>query len=240
MRALERVIAILEAVAESQPSATTGAVAEKTELAVSTVSRLAREMVNEGLLDRDGADGSYVLGSRLVAIARSALEPQDLVQAALPVMESLRDISGETVALHVRRLSTRICILQVQSEHAVRRVVPVGLTVPLQHGATGAALLAGLRQEELDGYLQDAGIVGHELEVIRERVSFARREGYALAADAWIEGVAGVASGVFAGERIVASLSVSGPSTRWTTDAMRAFGPELSAAAETISKRLTS
>lgn len=239
MRALERVIAILEAVAADQSAATTAAVAEKTSLAPSTVSRLARDMVNEGLLDRLGPDGSYVVGSRLVDIARTALEPQDSVQAALPVMERLRDITCETVALHVRRPSTRICILQVQSDHAVRRVVPVGLTVPLHYGATGAALLAGLRQEELDGYLREIGASPNELDVIRERVQFAQREGYALATNAWIDGVAGVASGVFAGGRIIASLSVSGPSTRWTTEAMREFAPETVAAAETISRRLS-
>ena len=72
-------------------------------------------------------------------------------------MEELRDLTQETVSLHIRQRDLRVCIAQVESRRQVRRVVPVGYEVGINVGATGEVLLAGFPAPDLDGLRRLAG-----------------------------------------------------------------------------------
>jgi IclR family acetate operon transcriptional repressor len=240
MRALDRVVSILEAVAESRNSLTPTVVASRIGLSLSTVSRLMRQMADQGLLDRSTTDSSYTLGIRLLQIAQTALEPDDFVEAALPEMKHLRDLTGETVSLFVRRGDMRICLAQIQSTQPVRRVVPVGFTTQLHRGATGEVLLAGMPRVELDRYLADLHISSSELQALRARLEAIRGRGFAMAVNAWIADVSAIAAGVCEGETVIASLSVAGPSYRFTPDVMEQFAGDVLAAVQRISTRISS
>jgi DNA-binding IclR family transcriptional regulator len=91
-RTLERAAAILDAVGRSAVSASE--LSRQTGLSVSTAHRLALQMVDYGFLRRSES-GTFRLGDRFV---RSALE-----NAGLPVLQELRDRTGETAQLWVRR-----------------------------------------------------------------------------------------------------------------------------------------
>jgi DNA-binding IclR family transcriptional regulator len=199
-----------------------------------------RQMADQGLLDRSLSDSSYVLGVRLLHIAQAALEPNDVVQAALPEMQHLRDVTRETVSLFVRRRDVRICLAQIQSDQPVRRVVPVGFTAELHGGATGKVLLAGMEPAERDRYLADLHVSTATLNALRARLAAISERGFDMAVDEWVDEVSAMAAGVFEGETIAASLSVAGPSYRFTPDVMGGFTDELVAAAQRISRRITS
>src|SRR5215470_8104426 len=142
MRALERLVAVLETVAAGRGPVSPSAVAGKIGLSLSTTSRLMGELAQEGMLELADGRGRYVLGPRLISLAHAALDGRDLAEVATPLLRDLRELTGETVALHVRRNGDRVCIANAESRHQVRRVVPVGATVPLHTGATGEVLLA--------------------------------------------------------------------------------------------------
>lgn len=227
MRALERVVAILEAVAEEREALTPTAVAGRIGLSLSTVSRLMRQLADEGILERQGADSSYVLGARLIAIARAAIEPKDLVEAALPEMRALRDACEETVSVHIRRGEYRICVAVVESPRPIRRVVPVGFALPVVSGATGAAILSAMDPAEAEALLRRSDLSAKAQKAAAKAVAQARQTGYATATEAVTEGVAALAAPIMDGDSVTASLSVAGPAYRWTEDAMRAFAPHV-------------
>ena len=158
MRALERLIAILEAVADDSVAATTTAISTRVGLSLSTTSRLVKELEQEGLIERTYDNGPFTLGGRFLALARSAIQPASLLNAALPVMEELRDLTQETVSLHIRQRDVRVCIAQVESRRQVRRVVPVGYEVGINVGATGEVLLAGFPAPDLEAYVDSLGL----------------------------------------------------------------------------------
>ena len=62
MRALERLIAILEAVADDSVAATTTAISTRVGLSLSTTSRLVKELEQEGLIERTYENGPFTLG----------------------------------------------------------------------------------------------------------------------------------------------------------------------------------
>lgn len=128
-RMLERVAAILDAVETGPASASE--IARQTELSVSTVHRLALSMTDLEFLRRD-PDGRFRRGARFV---RSALE-----NAALPILTELRDHTGETTQLWVRRGDERVCLASAEGTQVLRATLPVGARVPLPLGSSGRLL----------------------------------------------------------------------------------------------------
>jgi DNA-binding IclR family transcriptional regulator len=130
-RTLERAAAILDAVGRSAVSASE--LSRRTGLSLSTAHRLALQMVDYGFLRRTES-GTFRLGQRFV---RSALE-----NAALPVLHELRDNTGETAQLWVRRGDERVCLLSADSRHELRATLPPGSRLPLPAGSSGRLLAA--------------------------------------------------------------------------------------------------
>jgi DNA-binding IclR family transcriptional regulator len=130
-RTLERAASILDAVGRSAVSASE--LSRQTGLSVSTAHRLALQLADYGFLRRTDT-GAFRLGDRFV---RSALE-----NAGMPVLRELRDRTGETAQLWVRRGDERVCLLSADSQHELRAILPPGSRLPLPQGSSGRLLAA--------------------------------------------------------------------------------------------------
>jgi DNA-binding IclR family transcriptional regulator len=149
-RTLERAAAILDAVGPASASASE--LARRTGLSVSTTHRLALSMVEYGFLRRADS-GSFRLGHRFV---RTTLE-----SSALPVLEELRESTGETAQLWIRRGNERVCVLSSDSHHELRATLPPGSRLQLPAGSSGRLLAAepdALREVEGSGWVESVGM----------------------------------------------------------------------------------
>lgn len=237
MRALERLIGILEAVAENGGQASATVVAARADLSLSTTSRLMRVLADRRLLERQEESSAYTLGSRLLAIVRPSRDQGDLLASARPAMELLRAATGETVSLHVAADDRRVCIAEVQSLHPVRRVVPLGFSVPLHFGATGHVLLAGMTSSERERYLTRLDASPTEVRALRRRLDRVRKQGFMIAVESWEKGLSGISAPVGWPSVGAVALSVSGPSARWTRAAMRASTEKVLEAASKVASQ---
>ena len=219
MRTLDRIIAILDSVAANDAPIAPAAVARRVNLPLPTVSRLMRELARRRYLHSDYAANSYGLGGRLLELSYAA-RPANLFNSLVPEMERLRDTADETVSLHVRSGEQRVCVCEIQSTQSVRRVVPVGLIVPLHFGATGIVLLAGAPAAFVQAYVEKLGVAADAERVLLLQIAEARVRGWAMAEDSWIAGLAGLAAPVMDGDRLAASLVISGPTFRWNRETM--------------------
>ncbi|TDL39715.1 IclR family transcriptional regulator [Arthrobacter nitrophenolicus] len=148
-RTLERTAAILDAVGRSAVSASE--LSRRTGLSVSTAHRLALQLASYGFLRRTD-NGAFRLGDRFV---RSALE-----NAGLPVLQELRDRTGETAQLWVRRGQERVCLLSADSQHELRAILPPGSRLPLPQGSSGRLLAAdedALAELAANGWIESVG-----------------------------------------------------------------------------------
>ena len=187
---------------QAQPM-TLAALVEATGLSRATAHRLAVALEVHGLLARDGA-GRFTLGPRLTGL--------DLAGLAQPALEALRDATGESAQLYVRRGDRRLCVASLESPHGLRTIVPVGMSLPLGVGSAGKVLGAG------------PGAMG-----ARWAESVEERE----------RGVASVSAPVrdAAGE-VVAAVSVSGPIERTTRAPGRRYAEAVLEAAAAIAAAL--
>lgn len=219
---LDKSVTILAALAESGPLSLAGLV-EATGLSRPTAHRLAGALEAHRLVGRDGA-GRYRLGLRLLGWAGAVSAELGLVEAARPVLEALRDETGESAQLFVRDGDSRLCVASSERPAGLRDTVPVGAVLPVDRGSGGKVLLAFAPVAEAR---DRAGVDSAELETIRRRGwadSVAERE----------QGVCSVSAPVLdAAGRVHAALGVSGPVNRMGRQpGKRLAGPVVAAARE--------
>jgi DNA-binding IclR family transcriptional regulator len=193
---LDKAVVVLDAL-EAGPLSLPELV-DATGLPRATAHRLAAALEVHGFVGR-GGDGRFQLGARLSqsglpAIARSALE-------------ELREATGESVQLYVRRGDQRLCVQALESPHGLRTIVPVGALLPLDAGSAG--------------------------KVLREDAAVLER-GWAESVEERQRGVASVSAPVYDDGRLVAAVSVSGPLERTTRAPGRRYAKAVVTAARTI------
>jgi DNA-binding IclR family transcriptional regulator len=126
---LDKAVSLLDAL-ESGPLSLNDLVAASG-VPRATCHRLAHALEKHRLVARDD-EGRFILGPRLAA--------RSLDQMAVPALEALRDTTGESTQLYVRRGDTRVCVVSLESPHGLRTIVPVGAVLPLALGSAGAVL----------------------------------------------------------------------------------------------------
>lgn len=168
-----------------------------------TAYRLAVALEEHGLVRRD-ADGRFALGLRLIGLGKAAADGFSLREAALPVLERLRDETGESVQLYVRSGRGRLAVASLESRHGLRWIVPVGAMLPLDRGSAGQVLTGGEKPWV---------------------ASVEEREPGVASVSAPVRDVDG---------GVVAAVSVSGPIERLTRDPGARFGAAVEAAARAV------
>lgn len=193
---LDKAVAVLDAL-ETGPLSLPELV-DATGLPRATAHRLAVALEVHGFVGRD-ADGRFQLGARLSQPALPTL--------ARPALAELRNATGESVQLYVRRGGQRLCVEALESPHGLRTIVPVGALLPLDVGSAG--------------------------KVLREDPAALKR-GWAESVEERQRGVASVSAPVYDDGRIVAAVSVSGPVERTSRAPGRRYASAVVAAARAI------
>lgn len=201
---LDKAMHLLGTIAERPRSL--GELQVSTGLPRATAHRLAVSLETHGLLRR-ADDGRFDLGPELAALGRIAATRFPLAEIAAPVLEALRDETGESTQLFVREGSRRRCVLSVPSPHALRWIVTEGVVFPIDLGSAGRVLLGDTSPARW-------------VESVEEREA----------------GVASVSAPVLGGDRsVIAAICVSGPIDRMTRSPGERFGAQVVAAADQVS-----
>lgn len=210
---LDKAVALLEAL-EAGPLGL-GGVVEATGIPRATAHRLLAALESHGLVGR--SNGSFVLGAALARLGSSALAGPGLADAARPALEALRDETGESAQLYLRRGDVRVCVVSLESPHSLRTIVPVGAHLPMDRGSAGAVL-------------RDDDAV--------------RRRGWAQSVEEREPGVASVSApvrtpgGAVGSGAVLAAVSVSGPVGRTTRSPGRLYAGPVTEAARAIEAAL--
>lgn len=237
MQALERILAILDSTSRTASAVSATTVAEETGLSLSTVVRLMQSLVDEHVLLRSADTGLYRLGPRLIGIVSRATNSFDYRAAAQPLLDRLRDATGETASLHVLHEERRVCIAASYTTQPYGRIVPVGLPFPVVGSAAGHALLSQLGPVELERMLA-AVCDPAQLDTVRAAIGGIRDRGYAISVNDSVAGVRGI--GVPVGDTPgLGCLSVSGPTSRFDEAAgEKALRPLFDTVADLVALRL--
>jgi DNA-binding IclR family transcriptional regulator len=197
---LDKAVAVLDAL-EAAPLALADLMAA-TGLPRATAHRLATALEVHGFVERDDA-GRFALGGRVAS--------RSLAAAARPALERLRDATGESAQLYIRRGDVRVCVVSLESPHGLRTIVPVGAVLPMDVGSAAKVLAGG-----------------------------AGRRGWAESVEERERGVASVSAPVVrdGDGAVLAAVSVSGPGGRTTRSPGRRYAAAVCAAAAEVAQAM--
>jgi DNA-binding IclR family transcriptional regulator len=199
---LDKSVLILSACIEG---ASLADLVDRTKLPRATAHRLAQALEVHRLLVRD-AQGRWRPGPRLAELASAA--PDVLLTAAEPMLAALRDSTGESAQLFLRRADDRVCVAAAERARGLRDTVPVGSVLPMSAGSAAQVLLAWEPPEAYLPLLPRCRFTGKTLAEVRRR-------GWAHSVAEREPGVASVSAPVRDRTgRVIAAISVSGPIER--------------------------
>jgi DNA-binding IclR family transcriptional regulator len=236
---LERALAVLEVFDAHTPALGLADICRRTGLPKSTVHRLTAEMCRERLLDRLD-DGSFRLGIRLFELGELVPTHRSLSEAALPIMEDLREVTRQRIHLVVLD-GIDVVYVEILGSGGANVGSRTGGRFPAHATGVGKAILAyspvAVVRARIDAGLPrltprtitTPGQLTRELQNIRT-------EGMAQDREESHVGISCVAAPVFGSDRRVrASLSITGPTRH--IDPVR-LGVAVRTAASTLSRAL--
>jgi len=221
--AVQRAIAILEALAAAKSEVGTNELARLTGINVSSISRILATLASGGLVEHVTSTGRYRLGIAVVRLANAVHDATDVRSLARPHLEQLAKQTGETVTLSVPGEHEAITLDFVQSPLSVRSVAEVGRTSAAHATAVGKVFLAH------GGVLRGGGPLNAftartitDRAALEAEVARIGERGWAQALGEREEDLNAIAAPVLDRTgKLVAILGVQGPAVRFSPPVMR-------------------
>ena len=245
MSAVLQAFRVLNQLARSQPVGVSE-LARILDMPKTTTHRILKDLERAGwTAQRSGAlKHLWVLTAAPAVLSQYVARDSNLREAALPVMEALREQWRESVHLAVPEGRETVIILELDALHAVRIHWPVGQHYSTHATANGRTLVAFSSGAQRDllyprefTKFTDRTITSKE--VFDEQLEIVRRQGYAIVKGELRDDVCSIAAPILNSGSPVASVSVFSPTYRFQEDRAAEIANSVAAGAQTISSALT-
>lgn len=244
VQSLKRGIDILRALSDGPRTVTE--IARETELAKGTAFRLLASLAYQQFVVRETGGSRYTLGPGLLPLLENTHSTFGWVGALVEApLRELRAQTVETVVVHIRLGTQRVCVEELASTASLRYVATVGATVPIHVGSAGKVLLACMPQDglaELLSHLQLEAVTDRsitDLATLHREIELTRRRGWATSAGERIAGSSSLSVPVALPNGRWASLSVLGPADRLTNAEIERLLPLAKRTATKMERLLT-
>jgi IclR family KDG regulon transcriptional repressor len=242
VQSLGRAFAILEEVAHHREGIGLAELSKLVGLHNSTTFHLAKTMVSLGYIRQEKDSKRYRVGRPLFALAASALDEIEMVNVATPVLEDLSRETGESSHFAVRMGDTVVVIARTNGPGAFQLTDRVGVVRPAHCTALGKVILASLRADQLERFLERVELKPSTEKSITDvpalllEIAEIRRSGVALDDGEFNPEVRCVAVPVkdFTGQ-VIGALGISGPIWRLSDQALQSRAKIVQAAAHRLS-----
>jgi len=170
-----RVIEIMEIYAREGRSLTLTELAKLLGAPMSSCLGLIRTLASLGYLYETGRRQGYYPTSRLLNIAQRISRNDPLLERVQPVMESLRDATGETVIFGKLQDDGRVLYLEVrESLNPVRYTATPGEVRDVNVNSIGRAILGVMTAQAREGALAKADFTPRTARTVRSRAALER------------------------------------------------------------------
>ena len=243
VRSVLKVLDLLEHLGSAGQPISVSDAARATGINVSTAHRLLQTLLNRGYVEQSPSR-SYGLGPRLMELGSAYVTSNDLVGAALPRLQELRDAIGETIHLAILDGGEIVELCNASGQQPVSVSMRAGRRDPAHCTAIGKVLLAHLPDEKLDALLGQP-LVGRtsasitDASRLRDELAMVRRRGYAIDDQELALALCCVSVPIFVGSgRVIAAISVAMPKARFKARQVASWVDQLEQAGGRISRAL--
>lgn len=231
-QAVTRAIQLLKQFDDEKPVRSLNELVEATRLNKTTIFRILSALENEGLLRRT-PEGSYRLGSEMVALGGRAMRSNELRTVSHAVIRELSQATGETVTLETLHISQNnprdtavdhqwhmLVIDETLSRYRVGIAQFIGSRLPVHATSTGRCVLAHASPDTLEQFFQlpraqftDGTL--HSKEELEDVLAEVKTQGFAIVQGEIEVGLIAVGAPIFdVNGRVHSAISVVVPSFR--------------------------
>jgi DNA-binding IclR family transcriptional regulator len=221
IQVLDRMMSLLDALADSDEAQSLKRLSELTDLHPSTAHRILNDMVACRLVERADS-GTYRLGLKLLELGNLVKARLSVRDAAQLPMRALHKLTGQTVNLSVRQGDEIVYIDRAYSERSGMQVVrAIGGRAPLHLTSVGKLFLADDDSVKLKSYVSKTGLNGHtqnsinDLTQLEKELDLVKSLRHARDDEELELGVSCMAAAILDDTgKLVAGLSLSAPTER--------------------------
>lgn len=243
--AVERALAMLEAVAHEPEGLSNAEISRKLQIPKSSASYILRTLEKQGYLHRDGESGKYRVGLKILSLSRGALSGIDVREVALPIMRHLVEKTNLTCHLAILDGPEAVYIEKVEPTGFIRMDTWVGRRMRVHATSVGKALTAHIPQPQLEKILAERTMERRTPKTIctlprlLKELEKVRSQGYAVDDEENNLGARCVGAPIFNQQGIIeASLGLSGTIHQVNEQTMPRILEHLKDAARHISMQL--
>ena len=184
--AVERALAILEAVAPESDGLTNAAISRKLQIPKSSASYILRTLEKQGYLTRNPETGKYRVGLKVLSLSRGALTGIDVREVALPIMRHLMEKTNLTCHLAILDGPDAVYIEKVEPHGFIKMDTWVGRRMRVHATSVGKTLVAHVPEERLEKILAERGMEKRTTKTITtlprllKDLEKVRQQGYAV------------------------------------------------------------
>jgi DNA-binding IclR family transcriptional regulator len=242
VQSIGRAFSILEEVARNRDGIGLADLSKRVGLHNSTTFHLVKTMVSLGYIRQLKDSKRYRIGRPLFALAASALDEMEMVSMATPVLDDLSRDTGESSHFGTRMSDAVVVVARTPGPGAFQLTDRVGVVRPAYCTALGKIILAALRPDQLDRYLDRVELKPLATRTItdprrlRREIEEVRQAGIAFDDAEFNDEVRCAARAVrdFSGQ-VVGAIGISGPVWRLSLQALQSRAKILQAAANRLS-----
>lgn len=213
----------------------------------SSAHRLLLTLQAHRFAEFDDHTQDWMIGVEAYRIGAGFLTRINLPELSADIMHDLMTETGETANLAIADDGDVVFISQVETQNPIRAFFRPGTRSHMHASGAGKALLAQMPQDDLEKLLQKKGLPEFTAKTLSmpgdlfadlERI---RSRGWSFDDEERYDGMRCIAAPVFSAHgRAIAGISVSGPSARFTEQAIADFSAAVRKSARTLSQRLGS
>ncbi len=249
VQTIARMALLLEILGHYPSGLSLGELSKKVELPKGTTHRLLTSMAYFDFIRQDQGSKHYHLGFKLVELGNRLLSHIDIRKEARPILIDLSDEVQETIHLVVLDQNKALYIDKVDlhsRKGGLQMVSRLGSRVPLNCTAVGKVLLAHIPEHDAEMIFQNLNPHPRtentitDPSTLKKHLHMIREKGYAIDDEENEVGVRCVAAPI-QNEigKVVAAMSVSGPTTRMTLEKIdKSVKPRVTETAMRISHKL--
>ena len=220
-------------------------IADSSGLVKNKAFRILFTLEKHHMVERD-ENGKFRLGLRFLEFGRHVQSQTRLLQSSHSVMDWLVQETRESIFLGVISGEEALCVAVRESPRSIRLFAEVGRRTALHSGGVPKVLLAHLSGSErgvlLDKYHESASDAsGHMInrQALEEVLDHIRETGYAVVIDDLDIGALSIAAPIRSHQgRVIAAISIAGPSHRFTDERIQHYTQVIVKAAGQISMTL--
>jgi len=245
---VDRLLAIVQVLADAPAGLPLQAIAAQLDIPKSAAHRLLADLVRNRYARQEGANGRYLLTTRIISLGFRYLAATGVVDLAQPALDALAASTGELVRLGIVDGDRQTWVAKAQGARSGLRYDPdMGMEAPLAFTASGHAWLACLTDDEAIALVVKQGFgdgaargpnAPRTIKALLERLAQTRRRGYSVVVESSAPGTAAMAAAIRhpGSGRVVGVVSVAGPSVRLTEARMKELAPQLLAASAELAE----